>query len=630
MTTVLLYLTLCVFISVYQSFLALVLFLYFLIFKSFKHKSLFIVLFVLFNLRLNLNTCQIINQAKVVELNDHSILVNHNLTNVLISVKDVSNYALGDRIILYQTQALNLSPHQYGFNVKNYYLSRNICFSAFEQDTYKIEGSGLFHWLSQGGFNPNERFKQFSRSILFQSNPNQSLDLFISMGLLYLSIIKVLELFFLKVKNRSIEIIIISFVLAIIGLNLAFPLSLIRVIIFYLSSKFISDRMQRFTLNCLICAFISPYGLTQLAFALPLLLQFSTLFFPLKSKYFQRICCLIVVFVAYNQSFSLFSLFLYPILMIVYRYIILFTLTSMFIPMFTHIYIVLIEYVNQIIQFSQSLFILKGHINFQFVLILIFIYHFYCSNKFSNLIILMSVLIGIPLTSLPLFYTVTLINVGQGDSILLQAPFNRTVILIDTGSSFQYKALKTYLNAQSIYTLDYLVISHDDSDHSSNTEILMKDYLVNECVMKGKDIQTNTLFLDYLDFNQSFNNDNDQSLIYYTNIYHKTFLFMGDLSTGGERKLIQQYPYLRTDFLKIGHHGSNTSTSDDFLKQIQARIALIGVGKNSYGHPSEDVLNRLNDYAIETFDTQLHGDIRIIVLPFISLILNSQNDVYIF
>lgn len=630
MITVLLYLSLCVFISVYQAILALGLFLYFLIFKSFKYKVLFVVLFVLFNLRLNLNTCQTINQAKVIELNDHSILVNHNLTNVLISVKDVSNYALGDRIILYQTQELKLSSHLYGFNDKNYYLSRNICFSAFEQDTYKIEGSGLFHWLSQGGFNYDDRFRILSRSILFQSNPNQNLDLFISMGLLYLTVIKVLELCFLKLKYRNVEIIVITFVLFIIGLNYAFPLSLVRVMIFYLSSKFISDRMQRFTLNFLICAIISPYGLTQLAFVLPLMLQFSSLFFSLKSKFIQRICCLTVVFIAYNQSFSLFSLLLYPILMIVYRYIILFTIVSMFIPLFTNMYIALIEFINQIILFSQSLFVLKGHISFQFILMLILIYHFYCSNKFSNLIILVSVLIGIPLTSLPLFYTVTFINVGQGDAILLQAPFNRSVILIDTGSSFQYKALKTYLNAQSIYKLDYLVLSHDDSDHSANTEILMKDYSIYERILKGKDIETNSFRLDYLDFNQNFDNDNDQSLIYYTNIYHKSFLFMGDLSTEGERKLIQHYPYLRTDFLKIGHHGSNTSTSDDFLKQIQARIALIGVGKNSYGHPSLDVLNRLNDYAIETFDTQIQGDIRIIVLPFISLIINSQNELYLY
>ena len=89
------------------------------------------------------------------------------------------------------------------------------------------------------------------------------------------------------------------------------------------------------------------------------------------------------------------------------------------------------------------------------------------------------------------------------------------------------------------------------------------------------------------------------SLIYHLIIYSKQFLFMGDLSINGERKLIQNYPHLKADILKVGHHGSNTSTSDDFLKQIQCQIALIGVGKNNYGHPSTEVLDRLNDYYIE-------------------------------
>ena len=260
----------------------------------------------------------------------------------------------------------------------------------------------------------------------------------------------------------------------------------------------------------------------------------------------------------------------------------------------------------------------------------ILIYHFTLRFKHHSLISLKGVILGIPLFSLPLFYTVTLINVGQGDSILIQSPFNLNVILIDTGSPFQENVLKTYLNAQVIYKIDHLVITHDDSDHSGNRLDLQNKYMVEDVVLKGRNIQLDFLYLNHLEFEQVVDDDNDLSLIYSLDLYSKRFLFMGDLSMEGEKKLIHHYPNLKADLIKIGHHGSNTSTSDDFLKQIQAHIALIGVGKNNYGHPSKEVISRLNDYYYSIFDTYNNGDIKILALPFVYLIIDSNNQFYIF
>ena len=630
MTNCLIYLSLCLILNVYNSIYSILLALFFIFFKSFRHKILFILLFILFNIRLNINTCQPIEKGRVVELNNSSILVNHNLTNVLISVNDISQYAIHDEILIYQTQNIQLSPHRYGFNVKNYTQSRNICFSAQESDTYKIEGKGLLHWMSQGGLNSNPEFKQLIRLLLFQSNPDQELDLFISLGLIYSSLIKLIELCFIKVKNRMFESIMISFVFLLIGYSLAWPLSLLRVLIFYLSSKLFNDNLLRFSINCIISSFISPYGLTQVAFVLPLMFQFVSIFFPLKSKFIQRICCLIIVFVSYNHSFSLFSLVLYPILIYVYRYLILFSIMGMFLPVLSYIYIYIIQILDSFIKLTQSLFILKGNISLLFLVFCVLIYHAFQQSKFKTIIIFISVILGIPLFSIPFFYTITMINVGQGDSILIQSPFNRDVILIDTGSSYNMRALQNYLDAQFIYNLDYLIITHDDSDHSGNMEELKQKYQIDEIVLKGKDINSNSLLLKHLLFEQKDLSDNDMSLIYTLGIYNQNFLFMGDLSIAGERKLIQHYPHIKADVVKLGHHGSNTSTSDDFLKQIQTRIALIGVGKNNYGHPSLEVLNRLDDYSIEFFDTYTKGDISIVVLPFIRILLDSNNNIFLY
>ena len=96
----------------------------------------------------------------------------------------------------------------------------------------------------------------------------------------------------------------------------------------------------------------------------------------------------------------------------------------------------------------QSLFVLKGHISVMFILIFLIVYQLLYNKKYQSYIYLMYTFIAIPLLSLPLFPTVTLINVGQGDSILIQQAFNQSVILLDTGSPYQWNALNTYLKAQ--------------------------------------------------------------------------------------------------------------------------------------------------------------------------------------
>jgi len=149
--------------------------------------------------------------------------------------------------------------------------------------------------------------------------------------------------------------------------------------------------------------------------------------------------------------------------------------------------------------------------------------------------------------------------------------------------------------------INYLVITHDDSDHNGNIEELYEEYQVDEIVYKGKDIITQWFYLDNLEFNQILKDDNDSSLVYFTTIFNKTFLFLGDLSVNGEYQLISNYPSLSIDVLKVGHHGSKTSTSDELLKHIKARIGLISVGRNNYGHPNYQVIKSLIVFYIPIF-----------------------------
>jgi competence protein ComEC len=85
--------------------------------------------------------------------------------------------------------------------------------------------------------------------------------------------------------------------------------------------------------------------------------------------------------------------------------------------------------------------------------------------------------------------------------------------------------------------------------------------------------------------------------------------------------LINKYPYLEADILKIGHHGSKTSTSDALIKRVQPRIGLISVGTNVYGHPNYEILERLNDYFILVLDTKTNGDVKIMLSPYLRFYL---------
>lgn len=630
MINMLIFLSISIFLYVYHPLSSVVFISFIYLTKSFKYKSLMILIFLLFSLRNSINGCQSIESGNVVEINAKSIIVNRNFTNVLVMVRDVSQYSLHDKVILYNYQNLEYRPHNFGFNLKNWAKSRNICYQAKEQDSFKINGKGFLRWLSNGGLNKNTTFIAQLRILLFQSNPSADIDLFISMGIIYVLIVKMMKLLFLKQSHVLYEQILISLIFLYLAINLAWPLSLIRVWIFYLSTSYFKDRLVRFSFNLIVCAFIQPYGLTQLAYLLPLSLQFVGIFLPIKSQYIQRNLVFISVLILFNHSVSIINILLFPLLSIVYRYLIISSLLLVFMPFLNPVYSFMFDFTNVLFKWSMGLGILKGNLNLIFIICFIIFHHYVLRyQRLQSILLILLIMVGIPVFSLPFFYTVTMINIGQGDAFLIQAPFNQNVILIDTGPENQYRALKTYLDAQAIDRIDYLVITHDDSDHSGNMDKLSDDYNIEDIVYKGKDIINQWLYLEYLEFNQTNMDDNDSSLVYYMKLQGFRFLFLGDLSTTGEYKLIAHYPNLPIDILKVGHHGSNTSTSDGLLKHIKPRIALISVGKNNYGHPHYDVIKRLNDFYITYFDSLNHGDVRIIMTPLINIIVNSMNDVLV-
>ena len=197
---------------------------------------------------------------------------------------------------------------------------------------------------------------------------------------------------------------------------------------------------------------------------------------------------------------------------------------------------------------------------------------------------------------------VSFIDVGQGDSTLISNSFNRDIVLIDTGSKYNYYRLKKFLFRKGIYNIDYLIISHDDEDHNGNIDNLNKDFNIKNTILVGKDIINDDYSLKYYYLGE-FDNDNDNSLVY---LYEKDgykILFTGDISALAEKEFIRLYGNIDIDVLKASHHGSYTGNSEYFIGSLLPEYCIISTS-GQYNHPHYETINNLNKYLVKYYITK--------------------------
>ncbi len=225
---------------------------------------------------------------------------------------------------------------------------------------------------------------------------------------------------------------------------------------------------------------------------------------------------------------------------------------------------------------------------------------------------------------------VNFFNVGQGDSILLELPHNKN-ILIDTGGNKSNSISKNIIipsfKSRGIYKLDYFVITHGDYDHMGEAINLVNNFKVEKVIfncgpyndlekelikvldkkkikyyscIKELNIDDNKL---YFLQTKEYDNENDNSNVIYTEINRYKFMFMGDAGVTTEKEILDKYNLPDMDVLKVGHHGSKTSSSKEFIDEINPKYSIISVGKNNrYGHPNKEVLDNLNNSKIYRTD----------------------------
>ncbi len=234
-----------------------------------------------------------------------------------------------------------------------------------------------------------------------------------------------------------------------------------------------------------------------------------------------------------------------------------------------------------------------------------------------------------------------MIDVGQGDSFLITS--NNKTMLIDTGGVMTYyqeqwmqyekssggKYLVTFLKSLGITNLDYLVLTHGDYDHAGEALTIMDEIDVGTVFFNGnllneleKKIWNNSLShyklregdsfslgnFNFLVISNTYPDENDGSLVLYSTINDKSLLFMGDASIRSEKYILDNYNLDDITILKVGHHGSRTSSSEEFINSVNPTYALISAGvDNKFNHPHKEVIERLEENGSIIYNTQING-----------------------
>lgn len=213
--------------------------------------------------------------------------------------------------------------------------------------------------------------------------------------------------------------------------------------------------------------------------------------------------------------------------------------------------------------------------------------------------------------------SISFINVGQGDSCLIRHKDKN--IMIDTGG-LTYKDVAVnstipYMRSLGINKLDYVFISHSDYDHSGALTSLKSNFNV-KCVIDTSEpfvVTINDLEIKNINkWANEYEDINDKSQVLVFKAANKNIMMMGDASTNIEKKILEEYKdySFNIDILKVGHHGSKTSSSYDFLKFIMPKEAVISVGRNNkFGHPNKEVITNLDNLKIPYKRTDEAGSI---------------------
>lgn len=483
----------------------------------------------------------------------------------------------------------------------------------------------------------------------------------------------------IKTKIKTIITVVILLFYLIITM---YPASLIRSVVLYVILIF----NKKFKLNirpnewlillCIILLLYNPYYIYDVGFLFSFIISFYIITFSdiikkINNKVLKLFTLSLIAFIAgipilINTSFQV--NFLSPLINIIFVPLFIFiifplSLLTFVLPVFDKLLFTVIIFCECI----NGFFIKINFLVFSFPklpLVIIMIYYITITyvlyswekRKYFKMFYLI-IMLAITYQS-NYFYPhpiITFIDVGQGDSILVQLPFNSGNILIDTGGIIKYKQPKwkekssnyslskgviiPYIKSVGIKRIDYLILTHGHYDHLGEAINIINNLPVSNIIFNSGNnnnleqsiielatnknikqffIHKNKLNIENYQFyflNQKNTKDeNEDSLIIYTKLNDYHILLLGDAGIESEKYLLKEYNLPQMDILKVGHHGSKYSSSPEFINNIKPKHSFITAGvDNRFNHPHSEVLDLFKNEKLKYYETSISGSIKVIL-----------------
>ena len=598
-----------------------------------------------------------------------------NLNEIIVYYYDEFKYKIGDTIKVEGTiKEIEPNTNFNLFNYQKYMLSKRIVHKIESKKIILIkENKNILYKIKNKIKERTEKHKYFSLFIIGENNLDNEIKdsfkingishLFAISGMHITLFISILTLILKKmIKNKKIILLLITLFLLFYMFITNYSVSVVRASLLTILINI--NKLYKLNIRTLklliyiflICLSYNPYYIYQVGFVFTFLITFTLILFSKKipSNYILKtlvtsiISFIVSIPILINNFYSV--NFLSPLLNIIFIPFITFiifplTLVTFIFPnliCILDIFVNILEFLS--INLSKiDLFIFTFKKVSIFFIILYYITIYFTLNKILNkkynyiFILLIILIIHHNINYLNNYSKVTILDVGQGDSSLIELEHNKGNILIDTGGNI-YKnqtsnILVPYFKSVGIRKIDYLILTHGDYDHMGEAINLVENFKVEKVIfncgefndlekelikvldkkkipyyscIKELNIDNNKL---YFLQTKDYDNENDNSTVIYTELNGYKFMFMGDAGVEKEKDILDKYNLSDIDVLKVGHHGSKTSSSKEFIDEINSKYSIISVGKNNrYGHPNKEVLNNLEQSKI--YRTDQDGSIK--------------------
>ena len=568
----------------------------------------------------------------IIQVNSSNVIVKTSQQEILVT--NVKNATLYQSIEFQGSyQGITGQKSTYGFDKERHYQKRNIHYEINPVDYQLLDNNNWrYRFVQNLNKIENATIRNHLLKTFFQSYEIVfDFDFFNSIFYSKVLLINSLYYFCYRTFNYFFDEkkIAIGFKTFLILLSYFFNsyLILFRFLIRELLKRTNLTKLEKWCFEVLLLLAIKPFYLFQVGFLIVESIALLRAFSNQKSR-LTNFLAIAPINLYQFYELNLIKIILYPL----FRGLSLINLLLIVICWMIKQEEILILFINLINKINLFEFTLTGKPNL-FWLILWFqiASAFLIDRKSKKLIILIGLLIFNQYQAyLVPFDIVTYLAIGQGDCSIIQFSFLQDLIIIDTGNSYNYHYLVSYLKARGIRKIPWLIITHQDSDHNGNKTALMKDFKVLNLIETKQDLTTKKTRLIALLKTYQGKDENENSLVYLLNLNRKNYLFLGDVSLASEREIYFDYPNLKYDFIKVAHHGSKTSTNPLLYQQALGKIALISSGyQNIYGHPDSEVMAVFKDYLIKSFNTSEAGDIYLISNYFFHLLYNNQNQIFL-